>query len=114
MLSTRDQELVLARDRARRPSRLVSANQAPAGEQGDGQGDRVRQPGPPRPDGRPEDRRVCVFVIPYSEDYTLALDFSTWLIKRLRDRGMHVNVETRRATNGLALLLTDAGPRRAR
>jgi transcriptional regulator len=57
---------------------------------------------------------VCVYVIPYSEHYTLALDFSTWLIKKLRDDGTEVDVEIRRASNGIALLLTDVTPRRAR
>ena len=56
---------------------------------------------------------VCVFIVPFGVDYTLAIDFSTWLIKRLRDRGMTVDIETRRATNGLALILTDVTPRRA-
>ena len=56
---------------------------------------------------------VVVYVIPYGPDYTLAIDFSTWLVKRLRDRGMEVDIETRRAHNGLALLLSDVTPRRA-
>ena len=57
---------------------------------------------------------VCVLVIPYGPDYTRALDFGQWLIGRPRDRGMVLEVETRRATDGLALLLTDATPRRAK
>jgi hypothetical protein len=57
---------------------------------------------------------VCAYVIPYSEHYTTAIDFSQWLIWRLRQRGMVVEVETRRAHNGIALLLSDATPRRAR
>jgi hypothetical protein len=56
---------------------------------------------------------VCAYVIPYSPDYTLALDFSTWLIKELRDMRMEVGIETRRTTNGLVLFLTDVTPRRA-
>jgi hypothetical protein len=56
---------------------------------------------------------AVVYVIPYSPDYTLAIDFSTWLVKRLRDRGMEVDIETRRAHNGLALLLFDRTPRRS-
>ena len=35
---------------------------------------------------------VVGVVIPYGPDYTTALDFATWLIKRLRDRGMQVDV----------------------
>jgi hypothetical protein len=57
---------------------------------------------------------VCAYLIPYGPDYTLALDFSSWLIKRLRDRGMELDVTTRRAHNGLALLLEDVTPRRTR
>jgi hypothetical protein len=56
---------------------------------------------------------VCVYLIPDGPDYTLAIDFLTWLIRRLRDRGMQVSVETRRAHNGLALLLIDTTPRRS-
>ena len=57
---------------------------------------------------------VCGYLIPFGPDYSTALDFSTWLIKRLRDRGMVVDIETRRTTNGLVLFLSDATPRRAR
>ena len=57
---------------------------------------------------------VCAYLIPYGPDYTLSLDFSTWLIKRLSDRGMEVGVETRRAHNGIALILTDVTPRRGK
>jgi hypothetical protein len=56
----------------------------------------------------------CAYLIPHGPDYSLALDFSSWLIKRLRDRGMDLAVETRRASNGLALLLTDTTPARRR
>jgi hypothetical protein len=52
----------------------------------------------------------CVYVIPFSKHYTLAIDFSAWLIRRLRNRGMEVAVETRRPHNGLVLLLTDVTP----
>jgi hypothetical protein len=55
---------------------------------------------------------VCVYVIPYRPDYTLALDFSMYLIERLHDRGTEVDIETRTAHNGLALLLTDTTPMR--
>src|SRR4051794_32987468 len=54
-----------------------------------------------------KERMVVAYVIPYSEDYTLALDFSTWLIKRLQEEGLDIQVETRRASNGIALLLSD-------
>ena len=56
---------------------------------------------------------VCAYLIPYGPDYTLALEWSTWLIKQLRDRGLEVDVQTRRAHNGIALLLSDVTPRRA-
>jgi hypothetical protein len=109
MLSTRDQELVLAGDRGETTGELaerygishqrVSYLVARATESVN----RVdldlvvaRKTG-----------EVVVYVIPYSPDYTLALDFSMWLIKRLRDGGMVVDIETRRAHNGLALLLSD-------
>jgi hypothetical protein len=57
---------------------------------------------------------VVGYIVPFSEHYTLALDFSSWLAKRLRDRGMQVDINTRRTTNGLVLFLADATPRRAR
>jgi len=43
-----------------------------------------------------------------------ALDFVAWLVEELRGMGMVVDVEMRQAANGLALLLTDATPRRQR
>lgn len=49
----------------------------------------------------------CAYVIPYSENYTVAMAFSDWLIRRLRDRGLTLKVETRRASNGIALLISD-------
>ena len=53
----------------------------------------------------------CALLIPYSESYTTAIDF-TLARQAPRDRGMKVDIQTRRASNGLALLLTDATPRR--
>lgn len=52
----------------------------------------------------------CAYVIPYGPDYQTALDFGQWLIDQLRARDVVVAVETRRANNGLALLLRDATP----
>jgi hypothetical protein len=50
---------------------------------------------------------VCAYVIPYGENYTVAMQFSDWLIGELRDRGVDLTVETRRAHNGIALVLRD-------
>ena len=49
----------------------------------------------------------CAYLIPYGPNYTLAMAFSDWLIRRLRDRGLKLKVETRRAANGIALLIED-------
>jgi hypothetical protein len=49
----------------------------------------------------------CAYVIPYSENYTVAMRFSDWLLGRLRKRGLKLKIETRRASNGIALLITD-------
>jgi hypothetical protein len=54
---------------------------------------------------------VVGLVIPFGESYSLALDFSDWLLRRLRARGVTLDVETRRTTNGLVLFLTDSTPR---
>ncbi len=56
---------------------------------------------------------ACAYLIPYGPDHTLALDLSSWLVRRLRERGMELEITTRRASNGLALLLTDITPRRS-
>ncbi len=53
------------------------------------------------------DGEACVFVIPFSEDYTLALDFSDYLVARLRARGMKLDVQVHRASNGLVLELVE-------
>lgn len=50
---------------------------------------------------------VCAFVIPFGPNYTTAMRFGDWLIARLRARDLNLHIETRRASNGLALLLTD-------
>ena len=50
---------------------------------------------------------ACAYVIPYGPNYSLAMEFSNWLIRRLRDRGVKLTVTTRRASNGLALVLDD-------
>jgi hypothetical protein len=50
---------------------------------------------------------VGAFVVPYGPDYELAMAFGAWLVHRLRDRDLDIRVTTRRAPNGLALLLED-------
>lgn len=50
---------------------------------------------------------VFAYLIPYGPDYSLAMAFSDWLIGRLRARGLELAVSTRRASNGLALLIED-------
>src|SRR4051794_11733475 len=42
----------------------------------------------------------CAYLIPHGPDYTLALAFSDSLIRRLRARGVDVEITTRRASNG--------------
>jgi hypothetical protein len=51
---------------------------------------------------------VCAYLVPFGPDYTLAMMFGGWLIRRLRDRGLELRVETRQASNGLALLIDNA------
>jgi hypothetical protein len=46
-------------------------------------------------------------LIPHTPDYTLGMQFATWVIDRLRRRDIDLRVETRRAHNGIALLITD-------
>jgi hypothetical protein len=116
MLSTRDQQIVLARDRGettvelgerygvshQRVSRIVMNANAlvtqisldlmvakKTGEQ-------------------------CAWLVPYQpgSGYTEALAFGFWIVEELRKDGIEVDIETRRAHNGLALLLTDVTPRR--
>jgi hypothetical protein len=115
MLSTRDQEIVLARDRGettvdlgarygvshQRITAVVSNANALVGQVSL---DLMvaRKTG-----------EQCAYLIPYQPGYTHALDFGYWLIKQLREDGIQVDIETRRAHNGLAPLLTDVTPRRA-
>src|SRR5438270_13816500 len=40
----------------------------------------------------------CIYVVPFSEHYVLAVAFGDWLIHRLRERGLRLHVETRRAS----------------
>ncbi len=49
----------------------------------------------------------CAYLIPYDENYQLAMAFSDWLIGRLRERDLKLKIETRRASNGIALLISD-------
>jgi hypothetical protein len=57
---------------------------------------------------------LVAYIVPFGPDYSQAIEFGQWLVDRLRDRGMVVDIETRRTTNGLILFLTDATPRKAR
>jgi hypothetical protein len=50
---------------------------------------------------------VCAYLIPYGPNYTLAMDFSAWLVRQLRRRDIELTVSTRRASNGLALVIED-------
>jgi hypothetical protein len=50
------------------------------------------------------------YVVPFGPDYSTAIAFGDHLIAKLRAQGLQVQVETRRAHNGLALLLTDVTP----
>ncbi len=49
----------------------------------------------------------CAYVIPYGPDYTLAMQFCDWIVAQLRKRDLDIQVETRRASNGIALLISD-------
>jgi hypothetical protein len=49
----------------------------------------------------------CAYVIPFGPDYTTAMAFGDWLCRQLRERGVQLEVNTRTAANGVALLLTD-------
>jgi hypothetical protein len=53
---------------------------------------------------------VVAFLVPYSEEHTQGLAAEQALVDRLRDRGATVKVTTRRADNGLALVLEDVTP----
>lgn len=53
---------------------------------------------------------ACVYVIPYGPDYTAALAVGQALIDRVHERGLEIKVETRRAENGLALVMEDVTP----
>jgi transcriptional regulator len=55
---------------------------------------------------------VVAYLVPFGPDYTLALAFSDWLIQELRSMGMEVGVETRGVHNGLIVFLSDTTPRR--
>jgi hypothetical protein len=54
----------------------------------------------------------CAYLVPFGVDYQVAMSFGDWLCRQLRERGVQLEVTTRTAANGVALLLTDITPRR--
>jgi transcriptional regulator len=56
---------------------------------------------------------VVAILIPFGPDYTTGIDFQMWLVRRLKERGMQLDVEVRHVHNGLCLFLSDVTPRRA-
>lgn len=53
---------------------------------------------------------VCALVIPYGDDYLVAMRFADWLVAELRGLGLDLKVGQRRASNGLLLTMEDIGP----
>lgn len=50
---------------------------------------------------------ACIYLIPFGPDYQASLAFCDWIVGQLRKRDVEVQVECRRASNGIAMLLTD-------
>jgi hypothetical protein len=50
---------------------------------------------------------VCAYLIPDSEHSPVAMAFVDWLVRRLRARDLELEVSTRRASNGVAVLIED-------
>jgi hypothetical protein len=52
---------------------------------------------------------VVAYLVPYHNEaeWRTAVAFGDHLVQRLRERGLRIRVETRRASNGVALLLED-------
>lgn len=53
---------------------------------------------------------ICGLVIPYSDDYLNAVAYAEWLVAALRDLGLQLRADTRKAANGLILTLEDVTP----
>jgi hypothetical protein len=50
---------------------------------------------------------ACIYVIPYSPNYTLAVAIGDWLTHRLRARDLEISVKTRPWANGTGLEIAD-------
>lgn len=53
---------------------------------------------------------VCAYVVPFSENYSEAVEVSDALVAALRARDLTIKVTTRRCPEGVALVLADTTP----